>query len=229
MGTPGGTGTSGPQRAFATLARGPVAMVPPALGREEETHRAASLLAQVTPRAGERWWCQVPQQQRRRCQPPRGVPPPSGFRSLPFAPAADGLLHPGEGPLPYFSPRPLLPLPSLRSRCSRAKWHSFRVPLSADLEMWANGGSCANGFPPRCHCSSRQTCRLSPKQGAGLGTASRRQAWSDKEVLTRGPLSACEGKCSMRPPMSATRAGRRGDASPTLRHPASSLTPAPAR
>lgn len=42
---------------------------------------------------------------------PHGVPPPSGFLSVPFGPAADGLLHPGEGPLPYFSPRRLPPPP----------------------------------------------------------------------------------------------------------------------
>lgn len=98
--------------------------------QEEVTYRA-SLLAQVTPRAGERWSCQPPAGSRHHLasgpcplhRRPRGSPIPARAPAL----------------LPPTAPAP--PAPSLRSRCSRAKWHSFRVPLSSDSEMWANGGS----------------------------------------------------------------------------------------
>lgn len=58
--------------------------------------------------------------------------------------------------------------PPLWSRCSSTKWHSFWVLLSADLEMWANGGSWVNGLPlPRNTSWSFSDKLLQPKGGSG--------------------------------------------------------------
>lgn len=141
---------------------------------------------------------------------------------------AQGFPTPGEGSLCPISPHDysgLLPpfLPS-GSRCPSTKRHSFLVLLSANLEMWANGGSRVNGFPSH-ETLFRQATLPQGRNRELEDFCFSIRPWIEDEIVTSRPFEALKLKSWRQLPFSAPGQGSDGveessDSSPTSHLPA---------